>query len=81
MRGAVDHDEQLAGVPSLGRLLAGVFGDEAALLAATWASNCAADRRSRPGIWDDEDMELGGGGDGGDGGDASGAVMVSLSSS
>lgn len=76
VRGAVDEDE-LAGVSSLGRLVAGVFGEEAALLAATWASNCAADRRSRPGIWDDGDMELGGGDDG----DASGAVMMSLSSS
>lgn len=76
VRGAVDDDE-LAGVPSLGRLLTGVIDDEAALLAATCASNCAADRRSRPGIWEDEDMELGGG----DHVDASGAVMVSPFSS
>lgn len=76
VRGAVD-DDKLAGVASLGRLLAGVIGDEAALLAATCASNCATDRRSRPGIWEDEDMELGGGDDL----DASGPVMVSLSSS
>lgn len=76
MRGAID-DEELAGVSSLGRLVAGVRGDEAALLAATCASYCAADRRSRPGIWEDEDTELGGGDDV----DASGAVMVSLSSS
>lgn len=75
MRGAVDEDE-LFGVSSLGRLLAGVSGEDAALLAATWASNWAADRRSRPGIWEDEGMELGG--DEGDG-DAAAGVMTSSS--
>ena len=61
----MDEDE-LVEASSLGRLVLGVSGDEAALLAATWASNWAADKRSRPGIWDDEGRELGcedGGGD------------------
>lgn len=73
MRGAVDEDE-LCRVSSLGRLAAGAVGVEAAFLAATWASNSAADKRSRPGIWDDGGMELGGDEGGGDG---AAAVMTS----
>jgi hypothetical protein len=65
----------------LARLLAGVFENEAALLAATSASNWAADKRLRSGIWDDEGMELLGGAEDGGGDDnaAAAGVMTSVS--
>lgn len=60
MRGAEEEDE--VGESSLGRLLAGECeGEEAAaFLAATSASNWAAERRLRPGICEEGGSELGG---------------------